>query len=742
MPFFLPAVLSALLLPAAIDAPRSGGGVPALPLTRVSLYKSGVGFFEHTAHLSGTRTLTLDFTSAQLNDVLQTLTAVDLGGGRVRSANFTSATPLAQQLASLPFSLGGGGNADPTEQDLYQALRGARVEVTGAGAVFTGRILSLEVRGGAAGFATAANSGGDQARVAAPEQRVLTLVAGTGAARSLTLTSATTVRLLDAGLRTDLNTYLALLDRSRTEGVRHLTLTDQAPPKETGSRELRVSFLAEVPVWKSTYRLLLDTSEKAPGTGIPPARIATLQGFSVIDNTTGEDWRDVHLSLIAGSPQSFLQPLAQPIYTRRPEIPIAEDAQLTPQTHDAAEGPLDIKMLKEDGAPPPQTAGVAGMSGMAGMSGGSAGGVLGGVLGGAGSSPAPAVMPGGQVQAAAVPYATLAQTTTAPSVSTSATETLFAYNLSDPISIPRNGSALVPILTASLPAESVTLWSAATPTPLRALSITNTSALTLDRGSFSVVEDGSFAGEGVLDTIRPGEHRLLSFAADQAIYVAVDQQHERRRVTRLAVHDGVLHATNTEMAEVDYVVSNASAEGRTVLLEEPRRVDWTLDSGVQPVETTPTALRFRVVTTPHGSVRLHVGQRHTLEDLFRLTETNETQLSLYLRDREASPDLLQKLAPVFAAQARVTALDVAASQKRTAIHTLVEDQKRLRDNLMALKGTADERALARRYTGELGAGEDTLAGLRRDLASLELERAAGAAALSSTVAALDADATP
>jgi hypothetical protein len=62
-----------------------------------------------------------------------------------------------------------------------------------------------------------------------------------------------------------------------------------------------------------------------------------MQGWAVVDNTVGADWDNVQLSLVAGAPQSFIQPLSQPLYTRRPEIPIATEAQLTPQTHEAAE---------------------------------------------------------------------------------------------------------------------------------------------------------------------------------------------------------------------------------------------------------------------------------------------------------------------------------------------------------------------------------------------------------------------
>ena len=780
----LPLALSAVLLPSASysqqappPAPRRSHAVSAklsasvpaqLPVTHVSLYKNGVGFFEHTGHLTGDQAVTLDLTSAQLDDVLQTLTAVDLGGGHITGANYNSTTPLAQQLNALPFSLGSRGQEDvqPTEQDLYNSLRGARAAVSGSGPTFTGRILALEVR--------TPPAAADPARYTPPasEQRVLTLIADSGTIRTLALTPATTVRLLDTSLRLDLNTYLELLDRNRTEGIRHLTLTDRAPAGSGSPRELRVSFLSEVPVWKSTYRLLLTNRIEFTGAN-PPTRdqVATLQGFSVIDNTTGEDWNAVQLSLIAGSPQSFLQPLARPIYNRRPEIPIAEDAQLTPQTHDSAL-PNDIKMLKEDGAPPPAVAGVAGMAG------GAAGGVLGGIgsgsgagigagsggnLGGGARSIGGGPVNGRQFARVAQPSETVAVATPAPPIAyetvavasndpnatTAAFDDFFAYNLTDPVTIPRNGSALVPILQTQLPVESVTLWSPAAPTPLRALWITNSSKLTLDRGSFSVVENGAFAGEGLMDPIHPGERRLLSYAADQAVRVTVDYSHDTRRVTSLCVSKGVLRAANTEIAEVEYLVSNAAPEPRLVLLEEPRRPGWTLDSETsgltsdpKPAETTPSAYRFRVATAPNQTVRLHIGQRHTLDQYFRLADSSEEQLTFYLRNNSASPALLAQLEPVFTAKRALAALDSQIQDKETNLNQLLEDQKRLRDNLAALKGSTEERTLVKRYTGELNAEEDTLATLRRDLAALQAQRTTAQADLSNRIDALQINSTP
>ena len=149
-------------------------------------------------------------------------------------------------------------------------------------------------------------------------------MAGSGAVRVIELTPALSVRPLDANLQGQLDRYLELLSSTHATGLRHLTLDALGQ----GQRELRVSYISEVPVWKSTYRMVFP--QTANGSAI-------VQGWAVVDNTVGADWDNVQLSLVAGAPQSFIQPLSQPLYTRRPEIPIATEAQLTPQTHEAAE---------------------------------------------------------------------------------------------------------------------------------------------------------------------------------------------------------------------------------------------------------------------------------------------------------------------------------------------------------------------------------------------------------------------
>jgi hypothetical protein len=676
-------------------APRSEAEkTTLLPVTRVALYKNGVGFFEHSGRVTGNQSVTIDFTTSQLNDVLQSLTAIDLNGGRISGAGYNSTTPLEQQLKALPLAL----DQDPTATDLYAALRGAHVEVTGSGASFTGRILNMEIR-------TVPLPGpGPKDDSPASERRFLTVISDSGAVRTLELTSSTQVRLLDSALHTDLSRYLELIAANRSQGLRHLTLQDNAPANGIGTRTLRVSYISEVPIWKSTYRILLTSS---PASSTP--QTATLQGWAVVDNTVGTDWTNVQLSLIAGSPQSFLQPLSQPIYSRRPDIPIAQDAQLTPQTHDSS---IESPAPAVTGTGMGSGSGIA-INGRNSMPSQKA--LRGGVMGGIGSTNASVAL---ATEAATVEYESAAADSLVPQTTTSAFDDYFEYKLTDPVTIRKNESALVPILQTKIPTERVTLWSPSQPRPLRALWITNSSNLTLDRGSFSIVEDGNFGGEGLLDPIHPNERRLLSYAADTAVRVSTDYSHDTQRVLSFSVVKGVLRQQTSEVSEIEYIIHNAAPDARTVIVEQPIRQGWILDP--KPAETTPTAYRFRVAAAPGESPRLHIGQRRLFEQHYRIVDNTDQQLTVILRN--ANPAILRQLEPIFAAKRAVTSLDTQIKSTQSQVDQIVEDQKRIRENLTALKGTAEERALAKRYTDELNQQEDKLTSLRKDLDSLRQQR--------------------
>ena len=733
-------VAKAIAKPAGAHAEPSVASIE-LPVTRVSLYKNGVGFFEHAGKVTGDQSVTIDFTTAQLNDVLQSLTAVDLNGGRIAGAGYNSTTPLEQQLKALPLALG----EDATAVDFYNAIRGARVEVRTGTATITGRLLNIE---------EVNTPEGDNKP--ALEKRLITVIGDGSEVRTVELTPATSVTLLDTDLHKDVTRYLELMASTRNQGLRHLTLQDNG----TGTRQLNVSYLSEVPIWKSTYRILF--TEPKAGTAAT-TQTATLQGWSVVDNTTGADWINVQLSLIAGAPQSFIQPLSVPYYSRRPQIGLPQEAQLTPQTHESGEAVAQAKA-----AP---AAGVAGMSMGSGMGGGigagSAGGVAtrissgvaGGIYGGTGQNNLnsnyvegmPLSMNGGangSTLGGTIEnelYTNLPVSSVTPNTTTSAFDDYFAYNLTEPITIRKNESALVPILQTRIYAERVTLWSQRQPTPLRALWITNTSKLTLDRGSFSIVEDGNFGGEGLLDPIHPDEKRLLSYAVDQAVRVSTENLHSNSHSTSVTASKGVLMLHSMQTAEITYVVHNAASDGRTVVIEHPIRQGFDLDNGnadnkdPKPEETTPTVYRFRVAAAAGETARLHVGEHHQNSISYQLTNFNDNLLTIILNQTGNSEKIKQALQPILDARRHVADMQAAVDKVNAQMNTLRSDEDRQRANVTAL-ATADK-ASRDRFVRDLNATEDQIAVAQKEQNTAQANLQAAKDDLANKIASLQIDQT-
>jgi hypothetical protein len=680
-----------------------------LPVHKVVLYKNGVGYFEHVGSVTGNQRVAIDFTSSQLNDVLQSLTVFDEGGGRISGVNYNSTTPLVEQLKSLSL----GMTDDPTSTELFQALRGQRVEVTGGpGGAINGRLMSIELR-------TEKSGVGDNTTLI--DKYYLTLVVSSGAVRVIELTPALSVRPLDANLQGQLDRYLELLAATHANGLRHLTLNALGQ----GQRELRVSYISEVPVWKSTYRLVFPRTANGN---------ATIQGWAVVDNTVGADWDNVQLSFVAGAPQSFIQPLSQPIYMHRPEIPIATGEQLTPQMHEAAENDKhvvhvqsemmsnqltaptrisrSVKMDAEKEVAPPASFGVAGAE-----FGGSADGK---------SSPFFGDKAKG-VNRASDAYRE-------GDVFTNAFDDFFEYSLTQPVTIHKNESAMVPILQQELPAEHVTLWSEKEKMPLRAVWLKNTSKMTLDSGSFSIFESGEFAGEGLLDPIHPGEKRLLSYAADQAVKVHQSSSMDMRTLHHIAMHEGVLVEQSSEVVKSTYTVNNAADETRTVLIEHARHGDAVLDSELKPAETTPTAYRFRVVVAPHESVDLHLGEQTTLAETVRI-DSNFDRSGFLISVSKLVPSLEEKLRPLIEAEIALNSLNRRIQKLQVREKTLVDDEARDRENLTALKGNDT----SKRFVEELNHAEDAIEAVRREKTAAEKDLDAARAHLETLIGGLSFD---
>ena len=740
-----------------------------LPVKRVVLYKNGVGYFEHAARVHGTEDLSIDFTTSQLNDVLKSLTAVDLGDGRVSSVRYNSIAPLDERLKSLRLPFG----EQVTQAEYLTALRGARVEVHSLSATATGRLLSVEkIRK-------------QRAHDEFEDVTIFSIVTDTGEMRNFDLAGAS-VRIMERELTEEVGRYLSLIGASRARDVRRMSLTASG----SGDRDIFVSYISEVPVWKSTYRILLP--EK-------PNQRPLLQGWAIVDNTIGEDWKDVQLWLVAGAPQSFIQNISQPFYARRPVIPLPESAMLTPQSHQAT-----LEQFAQLQAPPPAPGSSHATTSVYGIVKDPSGAVVRGAqitvrneeTGGAqvtstdaqgryrfadiqaGNSAVFVTATGFQrfnlaniylgigrnneidatlnvgaanetveVQASTPTVntessmvSTLAEKQGAEAEGKSAGD-FFEYKINQKITIGKNQSALVPILQAHIEAEKVTLWNPDS-APLRALWIKNTSGQVLDAGSFNVLESETFAGEGVLETIHPDERRLLSYAGDAAVHVKYSDESNAKPFSRVRIVKGTMLLTQEEHKINHFTIRNADTDSRQIILEYPTEEGWKLAPGTpQPEESTESYYRFRVPVDAGKAAEFTVEAIHPEETRYELTNLDDDEVALLVQQKRITPVMQQAFDRILKQKEKIEGIAIQIGDGKRESEQMIADQNRIRENMKALKGSSEEKALLQRYVGQLDSQENRLALIRKETSDLTAQRNAAQAELDRMIMEVGVDET-
>src|SRR5947209_8641164 len=279
-----------------------------VPVKVVVLFSSGVGYFEHAGTVNGSGSTELRFKSKQINDVLKSLILEDSGGGKVTAVSYPSQDPVERTLRSFQVDITG----NPSLGDLLGQLRGAKVSVNVGPEALEGTILGLEKR--------AEPSGKDQPPV---ERWVMNLIAD-GTIRQVELEKVTKLELEDPTLKQELSRALQALAQSRDQDKKPVTITFNGD----GERLLRLGYVVETPIWKTSYRLILDEAgkDKEPK--------GSIQGWAIVENQTDNDWDNVQLSLVSGRPISFIQDLSQPLYIPRTTVKPELYASLTPQTYE------------------------------------------------------------------------------------------------------------------------------------------------------------------------------------------------------------------------------------------------------------------------------------------------------------------------------------------------------------------------------------------------------------------------
>lgn len=746
-----------------------------LPIRRVILYSNGVAYIERRGTVTGHAEINLSFKQSQVDDVLKSMIVLDLGQGRIGAVSYNSSAPPSARMADIPFSInaGSGNNLSGGLAGVLGQLQGARVLVVAAGRTATGSILTVEER----------RSQADGNRTALTTHALVIASEG-GELMSFDLAEVRSVKLIDEGTRRDVNEFANASASARRRDAKTIVVTSEG----AGPREMMVSYTIAAPIWKTTYRVVLDPQGKP-----------FFQGWAIVDNVSEEDWNNISLSLVSGSPVSFIQPIQKPFYRYRPVVPMPDDLKLEPQTYEANEG-----------------------GGAAGTVSGRITDPNGATVNGAnviitnattnqsyttttandGSFRSPSLAPGNysvrvtapgfkqhlitdvavgsswpahanatlevggisetvtvtassetflnqssQVSGRRLPLngrglyslspssgaktslegVSVSDAITRPDsgVETAATGSevgdLFEYRIDQPVTVPRDRSALIPILQTRMEGERVSIYneSVRRDRPFGGMLLKNTSPLTLEDGAMTVIDGDAYAGEALMERLKPAEQRLISFALDLGTLVNVHTKEDRAPTFLVRAINGVFQAHYYQTSQKTYVLTNQTDKARVVFIEHPVRQDWALTDNTQkPEEKSARYYRFRVPLDPHQKVELPVTERRVLMDTYTLVNFTRQDLELFISHNYIDAATRAVLEKIIDVKSRIAAVEARLEAIDEEVTEIGKDQERLRDNIKALTATAEAKQLITRYVTKADTQETRLEQLNKEKQTL------------------------
>lgn len=625
----------------AARADQTDGQTVDLPVSRVALFSSGVAYYEREGDVSGTTSVELRLRTEQINDIIKSLVVQDLDGGTVSVVRYPSRDPIDRTLKSFGVDISG----NPSLGDLLNQLRGEPIEVGGARTI-SGVIVGVE-----------------QKRVVIEKEVIQTPllnVLTSEGIQQVALTELGSLKLSNAKVDGELRQALATLATGHDADKKSVVIRFEG----SGKRRARIAYLLEAPIWKTAYRLVLS-EEKPP----------FLQGWATVENPTEEDWSGVRLSLISGRPISFRMDLYSPIYVPRPLEELELYASLRPPSYEGA-----LEVAKAAAAPPPAPAAALGLRDAALSKRRGAGAMQEG-RGGA-HDEASEFEAGIELDQAGVVSVAEAQ---------SAGE-LFEYRIGAPVTLPRQSSAMLPILNQAIGGEKVSIYNPATHAkyPLNGLELVNATESHLMQGPITIFDAGVYAGDAKLPDLKPGEKRLVAYALDLGVEVSIKQpQREPEPIVSLRAARGVLFFKTKLVDTREYVVKNKDRKPRTVLIEQPYGDEWTLVEPAQPYERAPGLSRFKMQAAAGQTATLIVKLEQLIEQSVALSNMNDDQVRFYLRAKAISPALQAALQKLIELRSAVAIAERQREAQERLSNEAVAEQARIRENLKTLAANSD-----------------------------------------------------
>jgi len=671
----------------APPAAHPAGEHADVPVKQVVLFSSGVGYFEHFGTVNGDDTAELRFKTDQINDVLKSLVLQDLDKGQVGTVTYPSQEPLNKTLKSFQVDI----TANPPLSDMLNELRGAKITVTVAEGTVNGTIVGVEKRSRVVGGAGPA----DKAEVV--DNWLLHLKIG-HKFRSLPLDEVRDFQLDDPKLEEELDKALAALAQARDQDKKPVTINFRGK----GDRRVRMGYVVETPVWKTSYRLILSDSaathhagpatrpvEPAEESARPTTRPgklpgeASLQGWAIVENQTDNDWNDVQLSLVSGRPISYIQDLYHPLFVPRPIVLPDLYMSLRPQTYQGGVSDEDQEKMNQQRNAAKNQVGTE-QAYVSNLAGNRRGNAVNGLFGNNANIDRANQMQQ-QGQQPIDPTASVISAASAGQLGE-----LFEYTVGN-VSLPRQKSAMIPIITDDVEIEKVSIYNRGVleTHPLNGARVKNTTHKHLLQGPVTVLEAGSYAGDARIDDLPPGQQRLLSYGIDLNVVVDSTEQSSVNTIETGKIVKGVLTLTRKQVDSQTYLLQNKGDTIKTIIIEHPRETNWKLMEPATAEETIENLYRFKTRVEPHKTGKFAVKTETVTGQEVQILSTDVGPLQEFVKAGEI-PDAVRKaLAQVVQSKNALTDTQRQIAARKAEVAEVTQEQTRIRDNMRTVAANSD-----------------------------------------------------
>ncbi|MBK7933564.1 MAG: hypothetical protein IPK01_08705 [Acidobacteria bacterium] len=696
------------VLPAS-SAPINSA-VNTLPIRRVILYSNGVAYIERRGIVSGNAEVNLSFKQSQVDDVLKSMIVLDLGQGKIGAVSYNSSAPISSRMSEIPFSVDPVSTSAGGVASVLAQLQGAKVLVTSTKGTASGSILTLERK---------------QITVEKETQTttILVIASESGEITSFDLRDVRSVKMLDDGTRKDINEFANAAASARRLDAKTITVTSQG----SGQREMVVSYTIAAPIWKTTYRVVLDEA------GQP-----FFQGWAIVDNVSEEDWQSVQMSLVSGSPISFIQNLQKPFYRYRPVVPTPSDLQLEPQIYEPESGSgsgSGETTVETSSSQVTSTVASKQVKSLPGRTGGFQ-------IDGASGSENVYVIDGQEVTnfrtgslesnfSSAKSEIKVSDVLTGGNsgIQTAATGgeigDLFQYNIEQPVTVERNRSALIPIVQTKMEGERVSVYNQAVrpDRPFSGVLLKNGTKLTLEAGSMTVIDGNAYAGEALMERLKPKEQRLISFALDLGTHVKVRNEGDSEPARLIKAVDGVLQVHYFRTDQRTYEITNQTGRAKVMYIEYPIRDGWQLsDDSPKPDYSTQKYYRFRVELGPLEDKKIKISVRQPLMESYQLAQLNRVDLQTFFTKGYINDETRVRLEKIIDIRSQSAQIEAKLNGFDDEVEKIEDDQKRLRENIEALSKTPEAKTLIARYIAKANDQETRLEEMEKERRSLSEQR--------------------